>query len=67
MNIHYCLFKILGKNQRRRRTHGWTDTRTDRCENSIPPQSLQGGGGGGGGGGIITLNTNKNTENIFCD
>ena len=28
MNIHHCVFKILGKKQRRGRTHGRTDGRT---------------------------------------
>ena len=46
MNIHRCVFKILGKKQRRGRTHGRTDGQR---ENSIPPpphhthkQSLRG-------------------------
>ena len=46
MNIHHCIFKILGKNQNV--TDGHMDGRKDRQrENSIPhhKQSLQGGGG----------------------
>ena len=43
MDIHHCVFKILGKNQRRERTHGQTDRRTgEQCDKPYTPhkQSL---------------------------
>ena len=45
MNIHHCVFKILGKKQHRGRTHGWTDRQMDgQRENNIPPQTKFAGG-----------------------
>ena len=64
MNIHRCVFKILGKNQRRGRTHGRTYVRTDNVKTIYTPQTKFAGWGGGGG---YNKTNSSETEAPFLD